>query len=124
MRKIVSLFALGFILAAPAASALTQAQARECRMLAETLGPAKAALQVRVAERDALAAEAEAAGEAWENAENVRTLGEDAAAQADSLRVTFDEKKAAFELVEAELFEHSQKLNANFNRFNNLCVTE
>ena len=124
MKKIASLLALGFILAIPAASALTQEQARECRALAESLGPAKAALETRVAERDGLAAEAEAAGEAWENAENVRTLGAEAAAEADALKITFQDKKAAFELVEADLFENLQKLTADSNRFNNLCVTE
>lgn len=124
MKKIVSLLAIGFVLAIPAASALTQGEVRECQALSQSFGPAKAALTAKVTERDALAVEAEAAGETWENAENVRTLGAEAAAEADALRVRFDEKKAAFELVEAELFEASQKLNKDFARFNTLCVTE
>lgn len=124
MKKSISFLLLSLFIALPTASALTQAEARECQALAKTLGPAKTALEAQVAERDSLAAAAEAAGEAWENAENVRTLGAEKAAQADTLRVTFDEKKAAFELVEADLFEKSRKLNADFARFNNLCVTE
>jgi len=124
MKKRISLLALGLILAIPAASALTQGEARECQALAASFGPAKAALEAQVSERDGLAAEAEAAGEAWENAENVRTLGADEAAAADALRISFDERKAAFELVEADLFEKSQTLNKDFARFNNLCVTD
>ena len=124
MKKLVSLLALSFALAVPVASALSVEDAKTCKALAESFGPAKTALEAKVAERDGLATEAEAAGEAWENAENVRTLGKEAAAEADALRVVFDEKKTAFEVVEADLFEKSQKLNADFARFNNLCVSD
>lgn len=124
MTKLLSVLVLGAILISPAAFGLTGEQARECQGLAKSFGPAKAALEKQVAERDALAASAEAAGEAWENAENVRTLGAEKAAEADALRITFDERKAAFERVEADLFEKSQKLNSDFARFNALCVSE
>jgi len=124
MKKLISLLALSLAFAGPVASALTAEDAKTCKALAESFGPAKTALEAKVAERDGLATEAEAAGEAWENAENVRTLGAESAAEADALRVVFDEKKAAFNLVEADLFEKSQKLNADFARFNYLCVED
>ena len=124
MKKIIPLLALAFIAAIPAASALTQKQVRECQALAGSFGPGKTALEAKVLERDTLAVEAEAAGEAWENAENVRTLGADEAAEADRLRVIFEDNKAAFEIVEADLHRASSKLNADFARFNSLCVTD
>jgi len=124
MKKLISLLAFSFALAVPIASALSTEDAKTCKALAESFAPAKAALEAQVAERDRLALEAEAAGEAWENAENVRTLSPEAAGEADALSVTFDEKKNAFNVVEADLFEKSQKLNADFARFNNLCVTD
>ena len=124
MKKLVSLLAIGLVVIAPTASALTQGEARECQALAESFGPAKAILEAKVAERDTLAIETEAAGEAWENAENVRTLGAEAAAEADALKVTFEEKKASFNTFEADLFERSQAFRKNSARFNNLCVTD
>ena len=124
MKKLLSLLALSLAFAVPVASALSTEDAKTCKTLAESFGPAKTALEAKLAERDGLATEAEAAGEAWENAENVRTLSQEAAAQADALRVVFDEKKAAFEVVEADLSERSQKLNADFARFNKLCVKD
>jgi len=124
MKKFITLLALSLAFAVPVASALSAEDAKTCKALAESFGPAKTALEAQVVERDRLALEAEAAGEAWENAENVRTLSPEAASEADALRVTFDEKKAAFNVVEADLFEKSQKLNADFARFNNLCVKD
>lgn len=124
MKKLLSLIAFSLLVSAPMASALTQAQIRECQALAQSLGPDKATLEVKVAERDALAAKAEAAGEAWENAEAVRNFGAENAAAADALRLSFDEKKAAFESVESDLFERSSKFNKDTSRFNYLCVAE
>lgn len=124
MKKLCSLVALSLALTAPMAAALTADEARECQALAASFGPAKSALETKIAKRDALAAEAEVIGEAWENAENVRTLGAEAAAEADALKITFEDQKTAFNALEAEIFEESRKLNKGFTRFNNLCVTE
>lgn len=124
MKKLISLFALGLVMTVPTAAALTADEARECQALAASFGPGKASLEAKVAERDALAVEAEAAGEAWENAENVRTLGAEAAAEADELRAVWEQKKEAFNVLEGELFEQSTKLNKDLARFNYMCVTE
>ena len=124
MKKLISLLALSLTLTVPMAAALTADEARECQALAESFGPAKTSLEQKVAERDTRAAEAEAAGEAWQNAENVRTLGAEAAAEADSLKAAYDAKKADFNAFEAELHSASTKLNANFARFNSLCVSD
>lgn len=124
MKKRASLLALSFILASPAAFALTQSQARECQALAGSFAPARADLEAKVAQRDALALEAEAAGEAWENAENIRTLSADKAAEADALRESFEAKKAEFEVIEESLHIASSKLNRDFSRFNTLCVSD
>ena len=123
MKKLISLLALGFVLAIPAASALTQAQLRECQALSKSIGPATASLEEKNLERDALAEETEAAGEAWENAENIRTLSADKAAIADSLKATYEDFKDRLNTFEGELFDSSQKLNKDVFRFNTLCVT-
>ena len=124
MKKLIPLFALALMMTVPSAAALSAQQAKECNALAQSFGPAKASLEKKMAERDRLASETEALGEAWENAENVRTLGADAAAEADALKVSFDAKKADFDAVQADLFEKSNKLNADFARFNTLCVAD
>ena len=124
MKKLISLLVLGLMLAAPSAAALTADEARECQALANSFGPAKAAVNKKVAERDALAEATEAAGEAWENAENVRTLSAEAAAEADELRAVWEEKKVEFNALESDLFTQSTKLNKDLARFNYLCVTE
>lgn len=124
MKKLLPLIAFSLLVSAPVASALTQAQVRECQALAQSLGPDKAALEAKVAERDALAAEAEATGEAWENAEAVRNFDAENAAAADALRLSFHEKKTAFENAETDLFGLSHRLDKDTARFNSLCVTE
>lgn len=123
MKKLIPLLALSFVLAVPAASALTQAQIRECQALSKSIGPTKAALEEQVSERDALAEDTEAAGEAWENAENVRTISSERAATADRLKAIYEDYKDRLNTFEADLFDDSQKLNKDLLRFNTLCVT-
>lgn len=124
MKKLIPLLAIGILMTSPTAFALSASDAKECQALAKSFGPAKTDVEAKMAERDKLAAEAEALGEAWQNAQNVRTLGEDAAAQADAFKARYEAKKDDFRAVEAELFQRSQKLNTNFARYNSLCVDE
>lgn len=122
MKKLAVLFTLSLVLATPIASALTQSEARECKALAASFAPAKTAIEAKLAKREGLAAEAEAAGEAWENAENIRTLSRETAKDAEALKKIFQTRKADFERFEADLQSASEKLNADFNRFNTLCA--
>ncbi len=124
MKKFISLIALSLLIAAPTASALTEDEVKECNSLAQSFGPNQKKIEAKVAERDVFAEETEAAGEAWENAENVRSLSADAAAEADELRATWERMKNEFDVIESELFELSRKHEANAARFNNVCVKD
>lgn len=69
-----------------------------------------------------LADEAEAAGEAWENAEALRNFSADNAAEADALKASFDEAKARFYSFENRLREDTNALNRDANEFNSICA--
>ena len=124
MKKLIFIFALSTMLATPFASALTPEEIRECQTLAASFAPTKKAIEGKVAERDVLAADTEAAGEAWQNAQNVRYLTPERAAEADALRLVWDQKKEAFNTFESELWEMSNNLKKDSRRFNLLCATD
>ena len=124
MKKFIAIVALSLALTAPVAPAFAGVDENECQTLASSFGPAKELVDRKKAELEVLAAQAEEAGELWQNAENVRTLGADAASEADALRVAYDQKKAAFNTVDIEFFDASSDLNRNITYFNRVCVTD
>lgn len=124
MKRIVFLSLVAVLFASTSSVALTPTEAADCRSLAATFAPRKAALDEKIKTRDTLAAEAEALGEAWENAAALRAFSREAAAEADTAKAEFDAAKARFEQAETDVQSTGASLNADFRRFNATCVKD
>ncbi len=124
MKRIFFLSFAALLFASASSVALTPTEAADCRSLAATFAPRKAALDEKIETRDALAAEAEAFGEAWENAAALQSFSRAAADEADAAKAEFDAAKDRFEQAEADVQSTGAALNADFRRFNAGCVKE
>lgn len=123
MKKLIPVLCLAIAATSPIASALTPSEVKWCKATAASFGDRQAAIQKDNAERTALAEKAELAGEAWENAEALRNFGDAEAAEADKTKLAYDEAKAAFYEVDTRVTENTIKLNADFEKFNSVCVS-
>ncbi len=125
MMKHFAIAALFATLAAPVAFAdLTAAQVERCEMLGQTFAIKKANVARAEEARDALAAEAEALGEAWENAEAVRNFGDANAAEADAALIAFEDAKKKFSFAKQALRSQSRMLAQDSAVYNAACVNE
>ena len=125
MMKHFAIAALFATLAVPVAFAdLTAAQVERCEMLGQTFAIKKANVARAEEARDVLAAEAEALGEAWENAEAVRNFGNANAAEADAALVAFEDAKKKFNFAEQALRSQSRMLAQDAAVYNSACVQQ
>ena len=125
MMKHFAIAALFATLAVPVAFAdLTAAQVERCEMLGQTFAIKKANVARAEEARDALAAEAEALGEAWENAEAVRNFGDANAAEADAALIAFEDAKKKLNFAEQALRSQSRMLAQDAAVYNAACVNE
>lgn len=125
MKRFVSLLALSFCVSAlsvPAASALTPKEVRECKALHASFPQRTADIQKDQERLLELAEVAERAGEAWQNAENVRTLSAEHAAEADALRPAYEQTRDAFNSADAAFFEKTKKFKDDQFKFNTVCA--
>lgn len=119
----ISAFLLAAI--APVASAqMTTAQVERCQMLGQTFDIKKANVATATEKRDALAADAEAKGEAWENAEALRLFSADKAAVADAAKAAFDEARKAFNFANMALRSQTRMLQQDSAVYNAACAAE
>lgn len=122
MKKALSFIALALVFTTPVPSAFAADEVSDCRALRASLGPQRAVINRESKALEELAEIAERAGEAWENAENVRVLSAEHAAKADELRPAYEQTRDAFNKADGELFDKVQKFNADQSRFNSLCA--
>ncbi len=115
--------AVVLVVCAPAALALTPGQARTCQSLASELPALAERIQTQIANHEAVAADVEADGEAWETAEEQRLFSADHAATADAARARYDGLKQAFYASEDALLDRAQAYQADVNRFNTICAS-
>lgn len=116
---LVAAFALS-----PVAAAMTPSDVRTCNSLASGFKTKTAAYETAQAERDEAAAEAELAGDAWEEAEDLRLFSDENAIQADTALMTYNAAKADFEMAEAAVQEQGMALNFEISRYNARCVKD
>ncbi len=125
MKKAISLLVTALTLSAfavPSASALTAKQVRECKALHASFPARTADIKRDEAELERLAELAERAGDAWQNAENIRTLSAEHAAEADALRAPYDAARDTFNTADAAFYEKSKRLKDDQFKFNTVCV--
>ena len=123
MKRLFPLVALTLCSYLPAA-ALTESEVRQCNAMAATFAPKQAEFEAKTAERDALALQAEDAGEAWENAEALRAFGAEGAAEADAAKRVHEEAVAAFEAFQYAWQSMGQQLNTDIAAFNAKCLAD
>lgn len=116
---LVAAFALS-----PFAAAMTPSDVRTCNSLASGFKAKTAAYETAQAERDEAAAEAELAGDAWEEAEDLRLFSDENAMEADTALAVYEAAKADFEMAEAAVQEQGMALNAEISRYNARCVKD
>ena len=105
-----------FVLAAPAASALT------CSQQAAQLQDKQVAAQALADARVSLLQEVEAAGDAWEDVEVHRLASADHAAVADEAKSVYESLKADLVEKEASLQTLVVSLNDEVTAYNTKCV--
>ncbi len=109
-------------LAAPQASALSQKDVRACNALAAKAKSLRGDVEALKSERDALADEAERAGERWEEAETHRNASARHGATADRAKAEWQAAKQATFDAETKLQARVAALNETGAKFNSRCA--
>ena len=106
------LASLALAVAMPAAAdSLSPKQVERCKAMQVTLAPKKAELEEATANRDALAAKAEALGEGYEDAQVMRLASASNAKAADTAKAEFDAAKRAFAQADFALQANARQFN-------------
>jgi len=121
IRSVLVFALVSGALSGPAA-ALTQDEARKCAVMARTFDGKTAEIEALKKARVEAAAIAETAGEAWENAEPMREISRAMAAEADAALKAWDEAKLAFQAKDAALRSATQMLNRDISEYNRTCA--
>lgn len=98
-------------IAIPSASALTNAEVKQCNALGKSLQARQADAKTKAETRESLLEKVEVAGDAWEEAEGLRNFSDDYATKADLT-------KAEYETLKGELLREERSLQALVSRLN------
>ena len=118
---IIALGAAILSFATPIAHAETVAQ---CNTLAVSINAVSAEVAELQADRASQLIITEDAGDAWEGAEPMRSLGQDYAELADQTASEYEREKGNLARVQSNLVEKANRFNAQVNRFNSVCATD
>tara|TARA_R110002020_G_scaffold309301_2_gene525185 strand:+ start:9498 stop:9893 length:396 start_codon:yes stop_codon:yes gene_type:complete len=117
------LASLALAVAMPAAAdSLSPKQVERCKAMQLTLAPKKAELEEATANRDALAAKAEALGEGYEDAQVMRLASASNAKAADTAKAEFDAAKRAFAQADFALQANARQFNQDVADYNQSCA--
>ena len=114
--------AIAACLMTPTASALTGAQAKQCRALGASLQVRQVEAKTMGEARDGLAETVELAGEEWEAAEAMRNFGADQAAEADARKTSYDQLRSDLMRKEMALQSAVGMLNGDVYDYNEVCA--
>ena len=118
------LSAIVFLACVGSAAALTPQQAKQCRADYATLKTKRGEVTQAKEALDAAAMRAETLGEAWENAEALRSFGPDNAAQADKAKQAYQDAKTSFEAKKQVYERITQGFNALASDFSERCAKD
>jgi len=104
------------------ASALSKEEAKRCRSIADALPVEQAELDARNEALLRLKAEAEDAGEAFEEAQKLSALSDDYKRDAQAKRAEFDRKRAELAEFNLMLQEQASEFNKRVDWFNRTCA--
>ncbi len=119
---LVSILAIAASLMAPAASALTGAQIKQCRALGASLKVRQVEAKTMSADRDGLHETVELAGDEWEAAEALRNFGAAQATEADARKASYDQLRSDLMRKEMALQSAVGMLNGDVYDYNDVCV--
>ncbi|MEM1391426.1 MAG: hypothetical protein AAGG45_10120 [Pseudomonadota bacterium] len=112
------------VLSIPTASALTNPEARQCNALGKSLKARQADAKAKAQMRESLLIEVEAAGDAWEEAEELRNFSNEYASKADTTKATYETLKANLLQEELLLQDLVGRMNQDVARYNRTCVKD
>lgn len=124
MMKLIASLAVTAALLAPSALAMSQDDVRRCNAMAASFKAKKAEYDAAQKVRDARATAAEAWGEDWENAEALRSFGEDHASKADAAKAAYDAAKSEFSKAEMAAQSIGRMLNDDIAAYNASCAAD
>ena len=117
------LAAIVLLAALPAAAdALSPKQVERCKAMQATLAPKQAELLEATEKRDALAEQAEALGEQFEDAQVMRLASSSNAQAADAAKAEFDTARRAFAQAEYALQSSARQFNQDVADYNRSCT--
>ena len=119
---LLSVFLFGAVAATANANGASDVKA--CKAMAATLAPKQADITKMTASRDEAAAQVEATGEAWEDAETHRLVSPGHAATADTAKAAYESAKQAFARQEMALQASVSQYNDDIAAFNGRCATK
>ena len=98
------------------------ALAQDCRGQSNALASTNKVLETQQTDLIARAADVEAAGEVWENAASMATLGGQYASEARAKQTSFETLKSNFEAAQARHLALAESHNIQIQRFNATCA--
>ena len=114
--------ALAAMCVAPTAAALTASQAKTCKAMGAELQTRQKSVAALKAEREALAAEVETLGLAWDDAQVMRNASKGHAAAADAAQAAYEAAKAELIAKDGVFVDAANGLNAGVAQYNASCV--
>ena len=124
LKSLALLAVIAAVFAAPAASALGQADLERCQAMQATMIPKRNEIERVTAKRDDLAVKVETLGETWQNAEAMRNLSADYAKEADEALYAYEAAERSFANTERGLNGLVQMFNKDVASFNRSCATQ
>ncbi len=104
------------------ASALTDREVKQCKAMGASIKVRERQLTERGEARMSDAEAVEAAGEAWENAETIRPISAQHAADADAKKAAYDKLKTDFMRADMAYQSEVAMVNNDVAAFNGVCL--
>ncbi|GAB5459585.1 MAG: hypothetical protein Hens3KO_26150 [Henriciella sp.] len=106
------------------ASALSAAEIKQCQALGASMKVRHVELTEKGESRKAIAADVEALGELWEEAETIRNFSRQHAADADEKKAVYEAKKSEFRRIEMSFQADANQLNRDVADYNAVCSAD
>lgn len=124
MIKLATVFLSALLVGGMAlpAAALSASEIRQCKALSASMKVRHGELTQKGESRTELAADVEAAGDVWEDAEVIRNFSSSHAADADAKKAIYETKKAEFRRIEMSFQADANQLNRDAADYNAACA--
>ncbi|MDJ0922549.1 MAG: hypothetical protein QNI84_15580 [Henriciella sp.] len=104
------------------AVAMTEAEVRECKAMADSIRVRQGEVQTMLAQRDRALETVELAGEQWDDVEIHRNASTAHAVEADKRKAIYDAQKVEFMKLDAALQSKNRMVTQSVVQYNARCV--